>query len=178
VLAALIAALIAAACADEGPSYPGFEVSSPAFGNEETIPERHTCDGSDISPPLVFDELPAKTVSLAVIMDEPDALEGKFTHWLLWGIPVTSPSLPEDVQKIDNPVGNQLQGTNDGESIGYRGPCPGEEDTDEHRYVFRVYALKSYPVLEAGAGRQALEQAMKGQIVGLGKLVTFYKRED
>jgi len=171
-------ALVALTACDDDDGRPPFEVTSTAFGHEETIPLRHTCDGDDISPPLLFEEFPDETVSFAVIMDEPDAPGGRFTHWLLWGIPAQHVFLGEDVAKIENPASGMTQGTNDAETIGYSGPCPGDEDSDEHRYVFRVYALDRVPAVAAGANRAAVDKAIEGHIVGKGKLVGYYERED
>jgi len=179
-LAGLSAALLAAclaACDDEA-RYPVIAVTCPAFGDEQTIPVRHTCDGDDLSPPLGFDGVPDKAVSLAVIMDEPEAEGGRFTNWLLWGIPAGQGFLGEGVAVAESPGGGLEQGTNDAETIGYSGPCPEEEDSDEHRYVLRVYALDRQLALEPGAGRKTLDKAMHGHIVGYGKLVGFYQREE
>lgn len=175
----LAAPLIAVVTAcDDGEHYSTFEVTSAAFGDGQTIPIRHTCDGEDISPPLAFDGVPDKTVSYALIMDEPEAAGGKFTHWLAWGIPGQSGFLGADLPKTESPGGGVTQGTNDAETVGYSGPCPDEEDTDEHRYVLRVFALDAVPTVEAGAGREALEGAIDGHIIGKGKLVGYYMRED
>jgi Raf kinase inhibitor-like YbhB/YbcL family protein len=163
---------------DEDERYPRIAVTSTALGHEETIPLRHTCDGANVSPPLTFDGAPEQTVSYAVIMDEPEAEGGKFTHWLLWGVAAGNSFISEELPQVENPGGSMLQGTNDGETLGYTGPCPGEEDTDEHRYVIRVYALDRTLTLEAGVNRKTLGKAIDGHIVGFGKLVGYYKRED
>lgn len=165
------------ACADEKKDYPAITVSSIAFGQEETIPLRHTCDSSNISPPLAFDDIPKKVQSFAVVMDEPEAEGGRFTHWLLWDIPVGSSYVTEAVPKTANPDDTLVQGINDAETIGYTGPCPGEEDFAEHRYVIRVYGLDVPLDLAAEADRDSLHKAMQGHIVGYGKLVGYYRRE-
>jgi len=178
IAAALAFVVSGAATACDGERYPPIEVTSVAFGDEQTIPLRHTCDGANISPPLTFDGAPDQTVSYAVIMDEPEAVGGKFTHWLLWGIPAGSGFVGEGLPQVESPGGSMLQGTNDGASLGYTGPCPGDEDTEQHRYVIRVYALDRNLELAAGANRKSLGRAMEGNIVGFGKLVGFYQRED
>jgi Raf kinase inhibitor-like YbhB/YbcL family protein len=175
-LAAMLMVVLAACDDDAGP--PSFDVTSQAFGDEQTIPVRHTCDGQDVSPPLSFEGVPEKAVSLAVVMDEPEAAGGRFTHWLLWGIPAGSGLLGEGVEKTEGPGGGLYQGKNDAESIGYSGPCPEEEDSEEHRYVVRVFALDVVPAVPAGAERSVLMKAMEGHIVGKGTLVGYYARED
>jgi Raf kinase inhibitor-like YbhB/YbcL family protein len=177
VLTAAVIAVALTAC-DEEEKPPSFEVTSPAFGDEETIPIRHTCDGEDISLPLQFDEVPDGAASFAVIVDEPEAPDGRFTHWLLWGLPSANWYLDEDVPKTESPGNGMSQGVNDAEVVGYSGPCPGEEDSDEHRYVIQVYALDAAPVVAPGAVREALEDAMDGHVVGKGRLVGYYERED
>jgi Raf kinase inhibitor-like YbhB/YbcL family protein len=172
------ALLVAVAACDDDERYPRIVVTSVAFGPEETIPLRHTCDGTDVSPPLAFDGASDKTVSYAVIMDEPEAASGKFTHWLLWGIPVANGFVGDELPAVENPEGSLVQGTNDADSLGYSGPCPEEEDTEEHRYVIRAYALDTMPAVTAGANRKTLRKALDGHIVGYGKLVGYYKREN
>jgi Raf kinase inhibitor-like YbhB/YbcL family protein len=176
-MAAVLLFVLAAAC-DEGAGYPPLTVRSAAFGDGETIPLRHTCDGDDISFPLEFDDLPDRTVSFAVIMDEPAAEAGRFTHWLLWGVPAASAFVGEGLPQIESLPSGLVQGTNSGGALGYSGPCPAEEDKAERRYVVRAYALDAFPELAAGAERKALKRAIDGHIVGYGELEGFYKREE
>lgn len=177
VLFAAVGVGFLAAC-NEDEDWASIEVSSTAFGPEETIPVRHTCDGDDISLPLLFEGASDKTQSFAVIMDEPEAIGGRFTHWLVWGIPGASGFLGADQPKTQAPGGSLAQGTNDAETVGYAGPCPGEEDNDEHRYVVRVYALDIVTAVAGGASRSQLKSAIEGHIVGYGKLVGYYQREN
>jgi len=158
-------------CSDDD-SYPEMTVTSPAFGDGETIPLRHTCDGEGISPPLSLSEVPDETASFAVIMDDPDAPGGTYTHWVLYRLPGRNRFIAEDQDR--NGGDGALQGTNSSGKTGYLGPCPPRGK--EHHYVFRVYALDRSPALEAGATRAKLKSAMKGHIVGYGELVGLYRR--
>lgn len=170
-------AVLAAAC-DEERSYPSFELTSLAFGNGETIPARHTCDGDDISPPLTVAGADEETVSYALVVEDPVADGGRYTHWLLWGWPAGEAFLGEAQPVGENPRPGIAQGTGSGAVVGYAGPCPPEEPDDiDHRYVFKVYALDFVPGLPAGAGRAALEDAIDGHILGVGQLTGLYVRE-
>lgn len=114
-------------------------ISSAAFKEGDRIPDKYTCDGQDVSPPLAWDGAPAGTVSLALILDDPDAPGGVFTHWLLFNIPASSRSLPEAVPAQATLPGGALQAKNDFGGAGYGGPCPPRGS--KHRYQFNVYAL-------------------------------------
>lgn len=180
-LAAVLAVAVvggALAACDDGRDHAPIEVSSTAFGPEETIPVRHTCDGDDVSFPLLFEGAPEKTQSFAVIMDEPEAIGGRFTHWVVWGISGGSGFIGADQPKTETPGGSLVQGVNDAEVVGYSGPCPDEEDSDEHRYVVRAYALNTVPQIGGGATRSQLKKAIEGHIVGYGELVGYYEREN
>jgi len=142
------------------------QVSSPAFGNLEEIPEKYTCDADNINPPLIISNLPSGTRSLALIMDDPDAIRGTFVHWLAWNIPPTE-SIPEGLSKA-------TEGTNSSEKKGYMGPCP---PSGTHHYHFKVYALDQTLSLEAGAVEEMLTAAMEHHILGTGVLIGLYTRE-
>src|SRR5919201_4155538 len=94
-----------------------FALSSSAFRSGEPIPARHGCDGDDVSPPLAWSGVPAEARSLALVVDDPDAPGGTFTHWLAWGIDPSSDGLREG-----EPA--PVEGRNDFGMTGYRGPCP------------------------------------------------------
>ena len=104
------------------------ELTSSTFGVGEPIPRRYSCAGEDVSPPLEWRAVPADAVSLALIVDDPDAPAGTFTHWLAWGIN------PEDggLAVGEHPP---REGRNDFREIGYRGPCP-PWGLGPHRYFF------------------------------------------
>jgi len=133
------------------------KISSPAFEDGGVIPEEYSREGGDKSPPLVIEEVPAETRSLTLIMDDPDAPKGTFTHWLLFNISPDSKELNENVTPIV-----MKQGRNDFGEIDYGGPKP---PTGEHRYFFKLYALDDKLLLSRGASRAEIERAMRGHIV-------------
>jgi len=140
----------------------------------QPIPARYSCKGQDISPPLEWDkELPERTQSLALIMDDPDAPMGTWVHWVLYNIPATAHALPENTP--DDPVlaDGALQGTNSSRKTGYDGPCP---PSGTHRYFFKLYALDTRLGLPSGATKDQLLEAMQGHILGQAELMgTFSK---
>jgi len=179
---ALACGFAATACAqDEAP--PSFEVTSLSFGDGETIPKRHTCDGDDLSPPLRFDGAPAGTACFAVVMYQADEGQTAVAHWLAWRIPAGAAGLGEGVPRGEAPYQGVLQGTNDLDVIGYSGPCADEveegedPDTATHRYVFMAYALSAGPAVDPGASAASLLAAMDGLVVGQGALEGFYGAE-
>jgi hypothetical protein len=180
-LTALLAALgpFAAACGEEE-GVPAFAVTSLAFGDGETIPERHTCDGDELSPPLRFEGAPAGTACYAVVMYRADEGEPAVAHWVAWGIAAAAAGLDEGVPLGEAPSPGVFQGTNGLEVVGYSGPCAdevaeGEEpDTAIHRYVFQAYALSAPPAIEPAASAAALLTAIDGLVVGQGALEGFY----
>ena len=107
-------------------------LSSTAFSNGGSIPERYTCNSADLSPALTWSAAPARTQSLALIVDDPDAPTGSWTHWLLWNIPARATLLSEDVPKVETLDNGARQGINDFQQIGYGGPCP--SPGKPHRY--------------------------------------------
>lgn len=152
--------------------YPVFEVVCPAFGNGETIPSRHTCDGANISPPLSFFGAPEETVEFAVVAEDPDViLNPPYTHWLIWGIDGFTGFVAADQNK--RPTPGLRQGTAGSGEVGYEGMCPPAGET--HRYVFKVYALDEKMELKEGATRRQVKSAMKGHIVGKGELEGYYR---
>jgi Raf kinase inhibitor-like YbhB/YbcL family protein len=141
------------------------KVFSSAFESNGTIPRKYTCDGESINPPLEFSGIPEDAESLVLIMDDPDAPKGTFTHWIVWNI--------EPVAKIGEDSVPGVEGMNSLGKIGYGGPCP---PSGTHRYFFRVYALNRQLELKAGAGRKELESEMIGHIIGEGELMGKYNR--
>jgi hypothetical protein len=167
VLALVLNLLLAAGM--PGKPMAAFELKSSAFLNGNAIPPRFTCDGSDLSPALSWNDPPAGTKTFALIMDDPDAPAGTWVHWVLYDLPASVRELPEGVPKaIDLKIGAR-QGRNDFRRIGYGGPCPPHGAA--HRYSFRLYALDGYTQLPAGAGKGDLERAMKGHILAQSELI-------
>jgi len=151
-----------------------FELQTTALQTGEDIPQRFTCDGADVSPPLRWTEPPAGTASFALIVDDPDAPAGTWVHWLVYDLPATSRALPEGVAKSQKFPAGARQGSNDFEKIGYGGPCP--PPGKAHRYFFKLYALDRRLDLKAGATKQELERAMKGHILTQAELMGRYHR--
>jgi Raf kinase inhibitor-like YbhB/YbcL family protein len=149
-------------------------VSSTAFQDGGSIPDRHTCQGQDVSPPLAWGEPPAGTESIALVMDDLDAPLGVFTHWVIFNIPPDSRELSEAVPAQPQLPGGALQGENSFGRIGYGGPCP--PSGNPHRYQFTVYALDTAPGVKAGASKSQLLDAIAGRILARGKLTGTYQR--
>lgn len=149
-------------------------VSSSAFKEGDRIPAKYTCQGQDVSPPLAWGEPPAGTQSFALIVDDPDAPGGVFTHWVLFNIPPDSRELPEAVPIQAELARGALQGKTDFGRIGYGGPCP--PPGRPHRYQFTLYALDQPLGLEGGASKKQLLSAMEGHILAQGQLTGTYQR--
>ncbi len=144
-------------------------LTSPAFAEGAAIPLRFTCDGEDRSPPLTWSDPPEGTRALALVMDDPDAPGGVFTHWLVYDLPADARSLAEG----ELPGGGK-QGENDFGRIGYGGPCPPRGE--QHRYRFAIYALDAPLDLPPGARRAAVLEAIAGHALARGVLTGTYRR--
>ena len=145
-----------------------FALESSAFGNAQAIPSRHSCEGEDVSPPLRWSNVPEGARSLALVVDDPDAPGGVFTHWIAWGLDPATEGLGEGEQAPG-------AGQNDFGTSGYRGPCP-PPGHGRHRYVFRLYALDTEPELAVGAAKAELEQAIAEHVLTTAELVGTYER--
>lgn len=144
------------------------QLTSSAFEHGGTIPQKYTCDGADISPPLAWSSVPQATQSLALIMDDPDAPLGTWVHWVLFDIPAEVRELPEGATELG------VDGQNSWRRTGYGGPCP--PPGKPHRYIFKLYALDTQLNLQAGVDRKAVERAMQGHILVQGELMGMYGR--
>ncbi len=149
-----------------------FSLTSQVFQQGGTIPAKYTCDGKDVSPPLSWEMVPDGAKSLALIVDDPDAPGGIFTHWVLFNLPAASRSLPEGVPKLDRLDGGGIQGKNDFGKKGYNGPCPPRL----HTYRFILYTLDSELNLKPGASRQEVLKAMEGHVLAKAELDGKYGR--
>lgn len=143
------------------------QIVSSAFEQYQEIPKRFTCDGEDLSPPLVFRGAPKGVKSYAVIVEDPDAPRGTFDHWIAWNIPSESTGLLEG-DKVPR------EGKNSFGTLGYRGPCP--PPGKAHRYFFRIFALDTSLSLPEGANKQDVLNAMEGHVLAQAELVGTYKR--
>lgn len=165
----LVAACQPSSAVDLGGDAMTFKLDSPAFSDGATIPVDFSCEGQDKSPELRWSESPANTRSFALIMDDPDAPGGTFTHWVLFDLPAAARQLSAG----DNAIG--VAGQNGFGSSGYRGPCP--PPGGAHRYFFKLYALDVATLnLPAGAARSDVEQALRDHIVGRAQLMGRFGR--
>lgn len=144
------------------------KITSPVFNEGQMIPPKYTCKGKDVNPPLKIENVPNNAQSLVLIVDDPDAPMGTFTHWLVWNI---NPKIKE-ISENSVPAGAVL-GTNDFGKTSYGGPCP---PFGTHRYYFKVYALSKALTLPAGASRRELEKAMEGYVIDKGELMGKFSR--
>ena len=144
------------------------KVSSSAFKNEGEIPSEFTCDGLDLSPPLSITDVPKETTTLSIIMDDPDAPMGTFTHWLVWNIS------PNKTQFTKGEEFDSVQGRTSFGAIGYGGPCP---PSGTHRYFFRIYALDIKLDLKQGSNAKNLESAISGHVLAEATLMGRYSRK-
>ena len=145
------------------------KVTSSAFQEGGNIPSKFTCDGTDVNPALRFEGAPAEAKSLVLIVDDPDAPVGLFTHWLVWNIDPKRTEIAEN-----SSPGGAAQGTNDFPKKGYGGPCP---PPGTHRYYFKAYALDQTLDLKPGAKRAEVEAAMRGYMIAQGELMGRYSRK-
>lgn len=153
-----------------------FTLTSDAIKEGEPIAAKYTCDGADVSPALAWTDPPAGTKSICLIMDDPDAPGGTWTHWLLWNLPETLRALPEGVAKSTEVPAGSRQGNNDFRKPGYGGPCP--PPGAPHRYFFRLFALDATLSLSPGASRKEVDRALAGhKILGRAELMGRYSRK-
>jgi len=139
-------------------------LSSPAFANNETIPDKYTCQGENVNPPLMINSMPEATKTLVLIIDDPDAPNGVWNHWVVWDID-NNPAIDEN--SIPGRQGKNSAGNNE-----YTGPCP--QAGTSHRYLFKLYALDSALDLEEGATKAEVEKEMEDYIIDQTQLVGLY----
>jgi len=149
---------------------PAFAVSSPAFAHGEEIPSEYTCDGEDVSPALNLVGLPLSTRAIAVIVEDPDAPLGTWYHWVELDIPASSGSF--DIARDAGRIG--IQGINSWNVPGYMGPCPPEGE--EHRYLFRIFALDSMLGLPDGVAADTVLSALTEHALETVELTGVYGR--
>lgn len=150
------------------------KIASSAFAPGQPIPQKHTCDGPDVSPALNWSEAPQNTKSFALIADDPDAPVGTWVHWVLFNVPAGTQALPEGVPKTDSVAGG-VQGRNDFGRIGYGGPCP--PPGKPHRYFFKLYALDTTLSLSPGVKKPDVEKAMQGHVLAQAEVMGTYQRK-
>ena len=156
-------------------------ISSPAFRNGATMPQRYSGEGANVSPPLRWRGVPEATRQLVLVCEDPDApTDQPWVHWLVYNLSPEVDSIPEGLSSqpvITDPV-SLYQGKNswsDSRNIGYRGPLPPRRD-GVHHYKFRLFALRGELDVPPGADRSTLDEAMQGQVIAETELIGTYSR--
>ena len=142
------------------------KITSPSFTHKEMMPKKFTCQGEDVNPALIIEDIPKMTKSLALIVDDPDAPAGVWIHWVVYNIPITG--------RIEENSIPGKQGINSFQKTGYGGPCP---PSGTHRYYFRMYALDIDLDLEEGISLDRLKEEMKDHMLTEAQIVGLYKKE-
>jgi Raf kinase inhibitor-like YbhB/YbcL family protein len=154
-----------------GAALTSIAVTSKSFASNATIPVDNTCDGADRSPQVTWSAPPAGTKSLAIVMDDPDAPGGDFTHWIVFDVRPDALSIPEASDLADS---GALLGLNGYSRVAYSGPCPPKMEL--HRYVVRVFALDTVLPVKPGANRETIDAAMSGHVLAEGALMGTFSR--
>jgi len=144
-------------------------IASPAFQSGAEIPAKFTCNGANVNPELKISGVPNQATSLVLIVDDPDAPRGLFTHWIVWNLDLKT----TDIAENSAPAGG-IQGTNDFGKRNYGGPCP---PSGTHRYFFKIFALDTKLELKPSARRAELDAAMKGHVLAQGELMGRYSHK-
>lgn len=152
------------------------QIKSSAFENGSAIPTRYTCDGENVSPPLSWQGVPSEAVSLALIVDDPDASSGTFTHWVVYNLPIIPQALEECVSLEDRLSEGLREGFNDFGRQGYGGPCPPKGD-GIHRYIFRLFALKQELDFSGRVTRGQINDAVEKVAIDEAHLLGYYERK-
>jgi len=146
-----------------------FELTSPAFSTGSKVPARFTCDGEEVSPPLISTDPPSATRSFALVLEDPDAPGGIWSHWVVNGIRREARALPEGASGRF-PAAESAEGMNSWGTVGYRGPCPPRR-RGTHRYVFRLFALDADVDPGFSATREKLLETIDGHVLAEAQLV-------
>src|SRR6266705_3591218 len=167
-IVAVTSAIVLAAIVSLAAGGAKMKITSSAFQEGGDIPSKFSRDGQDINPALRIEGTPSNAKTLLLIMDDPDAPVGLFTHWLVWNID----SKTTEIAEKSVPKG-AVQGTNDYQTLGYGGPQP---PSGTHRYYFRIFALDQTLELKAGAKRKELDKEISGHVIAQGQLMGRYTR--
>lgn len=148
-------------------------ITSPAFGHNQSIPAKYTCDGENINPPLLISAVPPEAKSLVLIMEDLDVPkyikpDGMWDHWLVWDM------LPATTEILEGREPRGIIGENSGGGKGYAGPCPPDR---EHRYFFKLFALDLASLgLPDSASKAEVEKAMESHVLAEAHLIGHYQR--
>ena len=166
-LSASIALAILISAASVSSATAQIKITSDDFQSGGNLPLKFTCDGSGTNPALRISGAPATAKSLVLVVDDPDAPSGLFTHWLVWNIDPKMTSIGEG----SSPAGTL--GRNDFGQQRFGAPCP---PSGTHRYFFKIFALDCRLNLGGGENRAQLDAAMKGHVLMEGQLMARYSR--
>lgn len=144
------------------------KIESSVFENNRKVPAKYTCDGKNISPPLVISGVPETAKSLALIVDDPDASIGTWVHWTIWNMDPALTEITEDS------VPEGIEGATSFDKPGYGGPCP---HSGTHRYFFKLYALDTLLSIPETSDKKVLEEAMSKHIIASTELIGLYSRK-
>ncbi len=150
------------------------KIWSPKFGEGKRIPNMYTCMGKDISPPLLWEDVPQGTESFVLIADDPDAPGGTWVHWVIYNMPKEVRNLKEGIPGIAVLPDGTTQGRNDFGRIGYGGPCP--PPGKPHRYFFTIYAIDRKMNLSEGLTKEDVLKKIKGAILDSAKFYGVFSR--
>jgi len=145
-------------------------LSSRVFENNDKIPQKYSCEGEGINPPLIISEIPERAKSLVLIVDDPDAPMGTFVHWVVFNISPTTTEIPEG--KV--PEGS-ISGKNSVGLTNFIAPCP---PSGTHRYRFFLWALSEKLDLPEGASREDVETAASKYILDKAELTGTYQKQN
>lgn len=146
------------------------QITSPAFKNNDKIPEKYTCEGLNINPTLKFHDVPAGTKSLVLMVEDPDAAAKPWVHWLVFNIPLTAGGFIEN----SIPPG-AIEGICNGGTVGYEGPCPPK---GLHQYLFKLYALDIILDIPDTSDRRTVLREMNGHVIAEAVLRGIYKKQE
>ena len=159
------------------PTAEGFAFTGADIAPRTPINPRYTCDGDNVSPTLTWTAAPSGTQELALVLEDPDAPGGTFTHWLAYGMPSGARAVPQGVPALPAVPGptRLRQGKNGFGAIGYGGPCPPSGET--HTYRFRLIALDTVLSLDPGVDREVFDKAIEGHVIAEARLEAPYTRQ-
>lgn len=151
------------------PNSGTLRITSSVFENNGKIPQKYTCDGEGINPPLSISGIPERTETLVLIMDDPDSTSRVWDHWIVFDI---DPSVTE-IKEGEEPNGSHGKGTSG--KIGYQGPCPSD---GEHRYLFKIFAVDIVLGFPDGISKDEVESAIEEHILDYAEIIGRYERTE
>lgn len=144
------------------------QISSPVFKNRGTIPSKYTCDGEDINPPLIFENVPEDIQSLTLLVEDLDSYGKPWLHWAILNIDPRTTHVSED-----SVPGNCIEIMTDFGKAEYGGPCPAN---GIHRYIFKLFALNQTLEVTEDTTLAEIYHAIEGHIIERAELIGLYER--